>query len=167
MLVMREELRQLWLNTSLSREQLTGQLQAWCQRRGQRHCGTQGFLRQAARCPRLRPSLLLLPDSGKREAQAFSSSLRCPVRAGAALLYLCRRILNPGRTCRRAQLHPGATGATPALPGLQHHDLAEVIVGKAQRPDGQTQRPLLAEQFAAWFKQQRCGWPLLRLCVFG
>ena len=32
MLVMREELRQLWLNTSLSREQLTGQLQAWCQR---------------------------------------------------------------------------------------------------------------------------------------
>ena len=32
MLVMRDELRQLWLNTSLSREQLTGQLQAWCQR---------------------------------------------------------------------------------------------------------------------------------------
>lgn len=32
MLTMREELRQLWLNTSLSREQLTGQLQAWCQR---------------------------------------------------------------------------------------------------------------------------------------
>lgn len=32
MLVMREELRQLWLNTSLSREQLTSQLQAWCQR---------------------------------------------------------------------------------------------------------------------------------------
>ena len=32
MLVMREELRQLWLNTTLSREQLTGQLQAWCQR---------------------------------------------------------------------------------------------------------------------------------------
>ncbi|MEQ6433822.1 fatty acid desaturase [Comamonas sp. w2-DMI] len=32
MLVMREELRQLWLNTTLSREQLTSQLQAWCQR---------------------------------------------------------------------------------------------------------------------------------------
>ena len=32
MLTMREELRQLWLNTSLSREQLTSQLQAWCQR---------------------------------------------------------------------------------------------------------------------------------------
>ena len=32
MLTMREELRQLWLNTTLSREQLTGQLQAWCQR---------------------------------------------------------------------------------------------------------------------------------------
>lgn len=32
MLTMREELRQLWLNTSLNREQLTGQLQAWCQR---------------------------------------------------------------------------------------------------------------------------------------
>ena len=32
MLVMREELRQLWLNTTLTREQLTGQLQAWCQR---------------------------------------------------------------------------------------------------------------------------------------
>jgi stearoyl-CoA desaturase (delta-9 desaturase) len=32
MLVMREELRQLWLNTSLSREQLTAHLQAWCHR---------------------------------------------------------------------------------------------------------------------------------------
>ena len=32
MLIMREELRQLWLNTTLSREQLTSQLQAWCQR---------------------------------------------------------------------------------------------------------------------------------------
>ncbi|WP_120966497.1 fatty acid desaturase [Comamonas sp. lk] len=32
MLVMREELRQLWLNTTLTREQLTSQLQAWCQR---------------------------------------------------------------------------------------------------------------------------------------
>ena len=32
MLTMREELRQLWLNTTLNREQLTGQLQAWCQR---------------------------------------------------------------------------------------------------------------------------------------
>ena len=32
MLNMREELRQLWLNTSLSREQLTTQLQGWCQR---------------------------------------------------------------------------------------------------------------------------------------
>ena len=32
MLTMREELRQLWLNTTLSREQLTSQLQAWCQR---------------------------------------------------------------------------------------------------------------------------------------
>ena len=32
MLTMREELRQLWLNTSLNREQLTSYLQAWCQR---------------------------------------------------------------------------------------------------------------------------------------
>ena len=32
MLTMREELRQLWLNTTLSREQLTNQLQAWCLR---------------------------------------------------------------------------------------------------------------------------------------
>ena len=32
MLLMREELRQLWLNTSLNREQLTSNLQAWCQR---------------------------------------------------------------------------------------------------------------------------------------
>ena len=32
MLTMREELRQLWLNTSLNREQLTSHLQAWCQR---------------------------------------------------------------------------------------------------------------------------------------
>jgi stearoyl-CoA desaturase (Delta-9 desaturase) len=32
MLTMREELRQLWLNTSLSREQLTLDLQAWCRR---------------------------------------------------------------------------------------------------------------------------------------
>jgi stearoyl-CoA desaturase (delta-9 desaturase) len=32
MVTMREELRQLWLNTSLSREQLTRDLQAWCQR---------------------------------------------------------------------------------------------------------------------------------------
>ena len=29
---MREELRQLWLNTSQSREQLTADLQAWCRR---------------------------------------------------------------------------------------------------------------------------------------
>jgi len=32
MITMREELRQLWLNTSHSREQLTSDLQAWCQR---------------------------------------------------------------------------------------------------------------------------------------
>ena len=32
MVSMREELRQLWLNTSRSREQLTADLQAWCQR---------------------------------------------------------------------------------------------------------------------------------------
>lgn len=32
MLQMREELRQLWLNTHRSREQLTADLQAWCQR---------------------------------------------------------------------------------------------------------------------------------------
>jgi stearoyl-CoA desaturase (Delta-9 desaturase) len=32
MVTMREELRQLWLNTSQSREQLTRDLQAWCQR---------------------------------------------------------------------------------------------------------------------------------------
>lgn len=32
MVVMREELRQLWLNTSLSREQLIKDLQAWCRR---------------------------------------------------------------------------------------------------------------------------------------
>ncbi|WP_295857199.1 fatty acid desaturase [uncultured Xylophilus sp.] len=32
MLTMREELRQLWLNTTHSREQLTADLQAWCRR---------------------------------------------------------------------------------------------------------------------------------------
>lgn len=32
MVTMREELRQLWLNTSLSREQLLADLQAWCKR---------------------------------------------------------------------------------------------------------------------------------------
>ena len=32
MVVMREELRQLWLNTSLSRDQLIAALQSWCQR---------------------------------------------------------------------------------------------------------------------------------------
>jgi stearoyl-CoA desaturase (delta-9 desaturase) len=32
MVTMREELRQLWLNTSRSREQLTADLQAWCRR---------------------------------------------------------------------------------------------------------------------------------------
>ena len=32
MVVMREELRQLWLNTSHSREHLTSELQAWCHR---------------------------------------------------------------------------------------------------------------------------------------
>jgi stearoyl-CoA desaturase (delta-9 desaturase) len=30
MVTMREELRQLWLNTSLTREQLLANLQAWC-----------------------------------------------------------------------------------------------------------------------------------------
>jgi stearoyl-CoA desaturase (delta-9 desaturase) len=32
MVTMRAELRQLWLNTSLNREQLLSQLQAWCLR---------------------------------------------------------------------------------------------------------------------------------------
>jgi stearoyl-CoA desaturase (Delta-9 desaturase) len=32
MVTMREELRQMWLNTSQSREQLAGELQAWCRR---------------------------------------------------------------------------------------------------------------------------------------
>jgi len=32
MITMREELRQLWLNTSLTRDQLTQQLQSWCHR---------------------------------------------------------------------------------------------------------------------------------------
>jgi stearoyl-CoA desaturase (delta-9 desaturase) len=32
MLTMREELRQLWLNRSLNREQLTANLAAWCKR---------------------------------------------------------------------------------------------------------------------------------------
>jgi stearoyl-CoA desaturase (delta-9 desaturase) len=32
MLAMREELRQMWLNTSQSREQLAADLQAWCHR---------------------------------------------------------------------------------------------------------------------------------------
>jgi stearoyl-CoA desaturase (delta-9 desaturase) len=32
MVIMREELRQLWLSTSASREQLAGDLQAWCRR---------------------------------------------------------------------------------------------------------------------------------------
>ncbi|MBI5275481.1 MAG: fatty acid desaturase [Burkholderiales bacterium] len=32
MLTMREELRQTWMNTSVSREQLTADLQAWCRR---------------------------------------------------------------------------------------------------------------------------------------
>ncbi|MDH5206447.1 MAG: transposase, partial [Hylemonella sp.] len=32
MVVMREELRQLWLNTTHSREQLLADLQAWCLR---------------------------------------------------------------------------------------------------------------------------------------
>jgi len=32
MVVMREELRQMWLNRSHTREQLTAELQAWCQR---------------------------------------------------------------------------------------------------------------------------------------
>jgi len=32
MVTMREELRQMWLNTSVSREQLTKDLQGWCQR---------------------------------------------------------------------------------------------------------------------------------------
>jgi len=32
MVTMREELRQLWLSTSASREQLAGDLQGWCRR---------------------------------------------------------------------------------------------------------------------------------------
>ena len=32
MVTMREELRQLWMSTSSSREQLAADLQAWCQR---------------------------------------------------------------------------------------------------------------------------------------
>jgi stearoyl-CoA desaturase (delta-9 desaturase) len=32
MVVMREELRQLWLNTALNREQLVANLAAWCHR---------------------------------------------------------------------------------------------------------------------------------------
>ena len=32
MVAMREELRQMWLNTNQSREQLAADLQAWCRR---------------------------------------------------------------------------------------------------------------------------------------
>jgi stearoyl-CoA desaturase (delta-9 desaturase) len=32
MVTMREELRQMWMNTNHSREQLTTELQAWCRR---------------------------------------------------------------------------------------------------------------------------------------
>ena len=32
MVTMREELRQMWLSTSMSREQLTADLQGWCRR---------------------------------------------------------------------------------------------------------------------------------------
>ena len=32
MVVMREELRQLWLNTALNRDQLVANLAAWCHR---------------------------------------------------------------------------------------------------------------------------------------
>jgi stearoyl-CoA desaturase (delta-9 desaturase) len=32
MVIMREELRQMWLNRSHTREQLAADLQAWCQR---------------------------------------------------------------------------------------------------------------------------------------
>jgi len=32
MVTMREELRQMWMNTSQSREQLAADLQAWCRR---------------------------------------------------------------------------------------------------------------------------------------
>ena len=32
MVVMREELRQMWLNTTVSRDQLILDLQAWCRR---------------------------------------------------------------------------------------------------------------------------------------
>jgi stearoyl-CoA desaturase (delta-9 desaturase) len=32
MVAMREELRQMWMNTSQSREQLAADLQAWCRR---------------------------------------------------------------------------------------------------------------------------------------
>ena len=32
MVIMREELRQMWLTTSASREQLTADLQGWCHR---------------------------------------------------------------------------------------------------------------------------------------
>jgi stearoyl-CoA desaturase (delta-9 desaturase) len=32
MLAMREELRQMWMNNNLSREQLAANLQAWCHR---------------------------------------------------------------------------------------------------------------------------------------
>ncbi len=49
MLTMREELRQMWLNTSVSREQLTHDLQAWCKR---------------------------AEDSGVARLQAFSQRLR-------------------------------------------------------------------------------------------
>jgi stearoyl-CoA desaturase (delta-9 desaturase) len=44
MVTMREELRQMWLNTSQSREQLAADLQAWCRRAEEKaaswHCSS-------------------------------------------------------------------------------------------------------------------------------
>jgi len=49
MVTMREELRQLWLNTSRSREQLLADLQAWCHRaEAQWNCRVARVLAQAA-----------------------------------------------------------------------------------------------------------------------
>jgi hypothetical protein len=55
MVTMREELRQMWLNTSQSREQLAADLQAWCHRAEESGIEAPApVLDPPARCTRLR-----------------------------------------------------------------------------------------------------------------
>ena len=100
MVTMREELRQLWLNTSQSREQLAADLQAWCRRAEKAASPLQQF---SMRLRAARGVWLLLKRSGPAGSGAGTGKKSPASRGffhGASLNYFS--LVSLYSTCLRA-----------------------------------------------------------------